>query len=82
MGYWTKRIPSLLDSDIHFILIWQSYFDQEILPHIRPFDGEKVEVHQMFQLTAANHWKLPVSMYVELDLDFWRIVPKVGVLIT
>ena len=37
----------------------------------------------MHQLTAANHGKLPMSMYIELDLDFLGIVvPKVGVLIT
>ena len=37
----------------------------------------------MFQLTAANNGKLPISMYVELDLDFLGIVvTKVGVLIT
>ena len=36
-----------------------------------------------FQLTAANQGKLPVSMYVELDLNFFGIVvPKVWVLIT
>ena len=57
-------------------------FEQEILPHIRPSDGEKVEVHQLFQLTAANNGKFPVFMYVELDLDFLGIaVPKVGILI-
>ena len=58
-------------------------FEQEILPHIKPSDEEKAEAHQLFQLTAANNEKLPVSMYVELDLDFLGIVvPKVGVLIT
>ena len=56
---------------------------QEILPHIKPSDGEKANAHQLFQLTAANDGKLPVSMYVELDLNFLGIVvPKVGVLIT
>ena len=45
--------------------------------------GKKQKAHQLFQLTAANNGKLPVSMYVELDLDFLGIVvPKVGVLIT
>ena len=40
-------------------------------------------MHQLFQLTAANHGKLPMSIHVELDLDFLGIVvPKVGVLIT
>ena len=76
-------IPSLLDSDSQVILIHQSFFEQEILPHIKPSDGEKAEAQQLFQLTAANNGKCPISMYVELDLDFLDIVvPKVGVLIT
>ena len=83
MGCGRKRIPSLLDTGSQVTLICQSLFEQEILPHIRPSDGEKAEAHQLFQLTAANNGKVSVSMYVELDLDFWGIVvPKVGVLIT
>ena len=69
MGCGRKRIPSLLDSGSQVTLICQSFFEQEILPHIRPSDGEKAEAHQLFQLTAANNGKLPISMYVELDLD-------------
>ena len=83
MGCGRKVIPSLLDSGSQVTLICQSFFEQEILPHIKPADGEKANAHQLFQLTAANDGKLPVSMYVELDLDFLGIVvPKVGVLIT
>ena len=83
MGCGRKVIPSLLDSGSQVTLICQSFFEQEILPHIKPADGEKANAHQLFQLTAANNGKLPVSMYVELDLDFLGIVvPKVGVLIT
>ena len=83
MGCGRKMIPSLLDSGSQVTLICQSFFEQEILPHIKPSDGEKAKAHQLFQLTAANNGKLPVSMYVELDLDFMGIVvPKVGVLIT
>ena len=83
MGCGRKVIPSLLDSGSQVTLICHSFFEQEILPHIKPADGEKVKAHQLFQLTAANNGKLPVSMYVELDLDFLGIVvPKVGVLIT
>ena len=83
MGCGRKVISSLLDSGSHVTLIHQSFFKQEILPHIKPADGEKAKAHQLFQLTAANNGKLPVSMYVELDLDFLGIVvPKVGVLIT
>ena len=83
MGCRRKVIPSLLYSDSQVTLICQSFFEQEILPHIKPADWEKAKAHQLFQLTAANDGKLPVSMYVELDLDFLSIVvPKVGVLIT
>ena len=61
----------------------RSFFEQEILPHIKPADGDKAKAHQLFQLTAANNGKLLVSMYVELNLNFLGIVvPKVGVLIT
>ena len=83
MGCRRKRIPSLFDSGSQVTLIHQSFFEWEILPHIGPSGGEKAEVHQLFQLTAANHGRFPMSMYEELDLDFWGIVgPKVGVLIT
>ena len=83
MGCGRYKIPSLHDSGSQVTLICQSFFEQEILPHIKPSDGEKAKAHQLFQLTAANNGKLPVSMYVELDLDFLGIVvPKVGILIT
>ena len=83
MGCRRKMIPSLFDTGSQVTLICQSFFKQEILPHIEPTDWEKAKAHQLFQLTAANNGKLPISMYVELDLDFLGIVvPKVGVLIT
>ena len=83
MGCARKRIPSLLDSGSQVTLICQSFLEQKILPHIRQSDGEKAEVHQLFQWTAANNGKLPIFIYVGLDLDFLGIVvPKVRVLIT
>ena len=83
MGCGREKIPSLLDSGSQVTLINQSFFEQEILPHNKTSDGEKAKAHQLFQLTAANNGKLPISMYVKLDLDFLGIVvPKVGVLVT
>ena len=83
MGCGRKIIPSLLDSGSQVTLLCQSFFEHEILPHIELSNAEKAKAHQLFQLTAANNGKLPISMYVELDLDFLGIVvPKVGVLIT
>ena len=80
---WRNRIPSLLGSGSQVTLKTPERFEQEILPHIEPTDGEKAKAHQLFQLTAANNGKLTISMYVELDSDFLGIVvPKVGVLIT
>ena len=35
--------------------------------------SQKAEAYQLFQLTAANNGKLPMSMYVELDLDFLEL---------
>ena len=57
MGCGRKKIPLLLDSGSQVTLIHQSFFEQEILPHIKPSKGEKA--HQLFQLTAANNGKLP-----------------------
>ena len=83
MGCERKGIPSLLHSGSQVTLICQRNFKQEILPHIIPSSREKAKAHQLFQLTAANNGKLPVSMYVKLDLHILGIVePMVGVLIT
>ena len=43
MGCGRKVIPSLLDSGSQVTLICQSFFEQEILPHIKPADGEKAK---------------------------------------
>ena len=43
MGCGRKMIPSLLDSGSQVTLICQSFFKQEILPHIEPTDGEKAK---------------------------------------
>ena len=75
MGCGRKVIPSLLDSGSQVTLICQSFFEQEILPHIKPADGEKAEAHHLFQLTAANNGKLPISMYV-VCVTFGNIYQK------
>ena len=67
VGCGRKRIPLLLDSGSQVTWIHQSFFEQEILPNIQPLDGEKAEAHQLFKLTATNHGKLTVSIYVELN---------------
>ena len=34
----------------------------------------KMEVHQIFRLTAANNGKIPVSMCVKFNPDFFGII--------
>ena len=76
------QIPSLLDSGSEVTLPWQSYFDQHILPKIKPATGEKADTHCLFKLTVANDRQMPIKMYTKLDLTFLGLkVPKVGVLI-
>ena len=76
------QIPSLLDSGSEVTLLWQSYFDQHILPKIKLATGEKANAHCLFKLTVANDGQMPIKMYTELDLTFLGLkVSKVGVLI-
>ena len=76
------QIPSLLDSSSEVMLLWQSYFDQHILPKIKPATGEKANTHCLFKLTVANDGQIPIKMYTEFDLTFLGLkVLKVGVLI-
>ena len=76
------QIPSLLDSSSEVTLLWQSYFDQHILPKIKLVTGEKANAHCLFKLTVANDGQMPIKMYTKLDLTFFGLkVLKVGVLI-
>ena len=76
------QLPSLLDSGSEVTLLRQSYFDQYILPKIKPATGEKANTHCLFKLTVANDGHMPIKMYTKVDLTFLGLkVPKVGVLI-
>ena len=75
------QIPSLLDSSSKVTLLRQSYFEQHILPKIKPATGEKLDAHGLFKLTVANIGQMPIKMYTELDLTFLGLkVLKVGIL--
>ena len=77
------QIPSVFDSGSEVTLLWQSYFDQHILPKIKLATGEKVNAHCLFKLTVANDGQMPIKMYTELNLTFLGLkVLKVGVLIS
>ena len=76
------QITSLLDSGSEVTLLRQLYFDQHILPKIKPATGEKANTHCLFKLTVANDGQMPIKMYTELDLTFLGLkVLKVGILI-
>ena len=78
-GLWEEKDP-------FFASLWQTSYSHARVtwrgrscPTLYHWMG-KAETHQ---LMAANNGKLPMSMYVELDLDFFGImVPNVEVLIT
>ena len=64
-------------------LIKQSYFDENLMHLVREHSGEKSEAHTLFHFTVANNEKLPITKYVELDLNFMGlVVPRVGILVT
>ena len=76
------QIPSLLDSSREVTVLQQLYFDQHILPKIKPATGEKADTHCLFKLTVANDGQMPIEMYTKLDLTFLGLkMLKVGVLI-
>ena len=63
-------------------LLWQSYFNKNILPKIKPAIGEKANAHNLFKLTVANDGQMLIKMYTELDLTFGGPkVLNVGILI-
>ena len=67
------QIPSLLDSSSEVTLLWQSYFDQHILPKIKLATGEKADAHCLFKLTVANDGQMPIKMYTKLGLTFLEL---------
>ena len=83
LGYKDDQILSLLDSGSDVTLIWQSYFDENLKHLVRAHSGEKSEARTIFHLTIGNDEQLPITKYVELDLNFMGlIVPRFGILVT
>ena len=72
-------IPSLLDSGSEVTLLWQSYFEQHILPKVKLATGEKADAHSLFKLTVANDGQMTIKMYTKFDLTFlWLKVLESG----
>ena len=64
-------------------LIWQSYFDEHLVHLVRAHSGEKSDVYTLFHFMVAKDEQLPITKFVELDLNFMGLIlPKVGILVT
>ena len=58
-----KGLPSLLDLGSIVSLIWEGYFEKNILPLLKTSPGELTEAHSLFKLSTANNSAMPVSRY-------------------
>ena len=63
-----KGVPSLLDSGSMVTLIWEGYFEKNILPLLKASSGELFKAHSLFRLSTANNSTMPVSKYFEADI--------------
>ena len=77
-----KGVPSLLDSGSMVTLIWEGYFEKNILPLLKASLGELSEAHLLFKLSAANNSAMSVLRYFEADIKLLGFpVPQVGFLV-
>ena len=63
-------MPSLLDSGSMVSLMWQDYFSRYFRLELGPAEGLVTDAHHMFDLTSASRGGIPLSKYVELDVEF------------
>ena len=78
-----KSVPSLLDSGSIVSLMWQDHFNQYFRLQLGPAEGSVADAHHLFNLTSASGGAIPLSRYVELDVEFLGLhVPRIGFLIT
>ena len=78
-----ESVPSLLDSISMVRLMWQDHFNGYFRLQLGPAEGSVADTHHLFDLTSASGWAIPLSRYVELDVEFLGLhVPRVRFLIT
>ena len=76
-----KGVPSLLDPGSMVTLIWEGYFEKNILPLLKASSGEFSEAHSLFKLSAPNNSMMPVLKYFEVDINILGFtVPCIGFL--
>ena len=77
-----REVPSLMDSRSMVTLIWEGYFEKNILPILKALPGDLSEAYSLFKLSVANNGAMPVSRYFEADINLLGFrVPKVGFLV-
>ena len=77
-----ESVPSLLDSGSMVSLLWQDHFNQYFRPQLGPAEGSVTDAHHLLDLTSASGGAIPLSRYVELDMEFLGLqVPRVRFLI-
>ena len=78
-----ESMPSLLDSSSMVSLMQQDHFNSYFRLQLGPAEGSVPDAHHLFNLTSASGGAIPLSRYVELDVEFLGLhVPRVGFLIT
>ena len=65
-----ESLPSLLDSGSMVSLMQQDHFNRYFRPHLGPAEGSVADAHHMFNLTSTIGGGIPLSRYVELDVEF------------
>ena len=63
-------LQCLLGSRSEISLVTQSYFEKGILPKLGSTDKAQMGAHNYFTLSAANDGIIPISAYVELNIEF------------
>ena len=77
------ELQCLLDSRSEVSLVTQSYFEKGNLPKLGSTDKAQMGAHNYFTLSAANDGIIPISAYVELDIESEGFLIKdVGFLVT
>ena len=78
-----ESVPSLLDSGSMVTLMQQDHFNRYFRLQLGPAEGLVADAYHLFNLTSASGVAIPLSKYVELDVEFLGLhVPRVGFLIT
>ena len=78
-----ESVPLLLGPSSMVILMWQEYFNRYFRPQLGPAGGSITDTHHIMNVTSASVGDIPLSRYVELDVEVLGLqLPRVRFLIT